>query len=77
MNSGHGLPPAGGDQHRGEQLTILQSVFLFVATVLILLRLYVRTRVVPSLGLDDVFILLALVRDSMQAARLPETKIYR
>ena len=57
------LPP-GGDQNIGNRLVILQSVLISIATTFIALRLYVRTRITHALGLDDFFIVLALVRRS-------------
>lgn len=38
-----------------------QSTFVAIATLLVLIRVYVRTVVVKSIGLDDAVIVLALV----------------
>lgn len=55
-------PPPGGDQNHGNRIIILQSILLPLATALIVLRLYVRTRIIRALGLDDLSIVVALVR---------------
>lgn len=57
-------PPPGGDQNIGNRLVILQSILISVATMLVALRLYVRARIVRGTGLDDFFLVLALVRKS-------------
>ena len=49
-------PPPGGDEDRGYRLLIVGSIFITVATVMILSRLLVRSMVVKNLGLDDLFI---------------------
>ena len=55
-------PPPGGDRNIGGRLVVLQSILISFATLLIALRLYVRSRIIRALGLDDFFIVLALVR---------------
>lgn len=57
-------PPPGGDQNIGSRLVILQSILISVATTLVALRLYVRAQIVRGTGLDDFFLVLALVRRS-------------
>jgi hypothetical protein len=42
-------------------LIYLQTVFIAVATALVVLRLYVRSNVIRNLGLDDFFIVFGLV----------------
>ena len=59
-----GPPPPGGDQNIGNRLVVLQSILISVATTLVALRLYVRARIVRGMGLDDFFLVLALVRIS-------------
>ena len=46
-------------------LIYLQTVFIAIATALVVLRLYVRSNVVRNLGLDDFFIVFALVCNVM------------
>ena len=57
-----GPPPPGGDQHIGYHLIVLRSFLIVPATIIIALRLYTRARITRSPGLDDFFIVLALVR---------------
>ena len=54
-------PPAGGDRNRGPALAITIIIFNVLATITVLARMYVRTRIVKQVGLDDVFIVLSLV----------------
>ncbi len=54
-------PPAGGDRNTGPALAATIIVFDVLATISVLARLYVRSRVVKKIGLDDVFIVMSLV----------------
>ena len=45
------LPP---DENRGPTLVISLAVFWSTGTIALALRLFVRTRIVRALGLDDV-----------------------
>ena len=54
-------PPAGGDRNRGPALATTTISLDILATTFVLVRLYVRSRVVKQLGLDDFFIIMALV----------------
>ena len=54
-------PPAGGDRNTGPVLATIIIVFDVLATIFVLARLYVRSRIVKQIGLDDVFIVLSLV----------------
>ena len=61
-SSGFALPPPpGGDQNRGSQIIIVHSILSGIGAILVLLRLYVRMFIVKKLGMDDYFIVLALV----------------
>ena len=58
------LPPESTDADtRGNvALIIVEAVLLAIATVLVVARLYVRTKILKSVGLDELFIIIALVR---------------
>ena len=47
--------------HYVSDYLVVQSTFVVVATVLVLVRAYVRTTIVRKFGLDDAVICLALV----------------
>ena len=49
------------DESRGYIILVVQSVFLAVALPLMVLRLYVRKFIVPELGWDDLFMVVATV----------------
>lgn len=53
-------PPAGGDHNRGPALATTIIIFDVLATISVLARMYVRSRIVKQIGLDDVFIVLSL-----------------
>jgi hypothetical protein len=57
------FPPPNYDnpKTRGNALTVVDSVFLAVALIFLLLRLYTRLFVRKWFGWDDVFICLAFV----------------
>lgn len=42
-------------------LIYLQTVLIAIATALVVLRLYVRSKIIRNVGLDDFFIVFALV----------------
>jgi len=46
---------------RGPGLIILNSVLIIILTVVVLLRLYVRVHMLKWFGIDDLFIIVALV----------------
>lgn len=54
-------PPAGGDRNMGPALATTLIIFDVMATIFVLARMYVRSRVVKQIGLDDVFIVIGLV----------------
>ena len=54
-------PPLGGDQDRGHILVVVSAVFIALASIAIALRVYVRIKLVPSMGLDDYTALIAWV----------------
>ena len=53
--------PLDADQNGNLVLIVLQSVLLAIATALVVARLYVRSMILKSFGLDEVFIIIALV----------------
>lgn len=54
--------PSGGDENTGPVQEAVRGLFLSIACVLVILRLYVRARMVKKLWWDDFFLLLGLVR---------------
>ncbi|KAG6986542.1 hypothetical protein G7Y79_00078g099960 [Physcia stellaris] len=52
-------PPPGGDQDRGYIIVVVSAVFIALASIAIALRVYVRIKLVPSMGLDDYTALIA------------------
>ena len=58
-------PPPDGDRHRGFQEIAVHAILLGISTTLLLLRLYTRTVIVKKIGLDDYFIVIAVVRDTL------------
>ncbi|KAL9635552.1 MAG: hypothetical protein Q9164_003381 [Protoblastenia rupestris] len=58
------LPPQSIEANRyGNQAFItIQAVFVGIASLLVLARLYVRHFIIKSVGLDELFIVIALVR---------------
>lgn len=54
-------PPADGDRNRGPSVLATENVFVAIGTSLVLARLYVRSHIIRSLGLDDIFVVLGLI----------------
>jgi hypothetical protein len=56
-------PPANYDNPvtRGSALVVVNSAFIAITTITVILRLYTRLVVKRWFGIDDVFILVALV----------------
>ena len=54
-------PPAGGDRNTGPALATMIIVFDVVAAISVIARLYVRSRVIKQVGIDDIFIVMSLV----------------
>ena len=54
-------PSAGSDQNRGSSILVTETIFVAIATILVLARLYVRSRMPNGLGLDDLFIVFGVV----------------
>ena len=53
--------PVDADRNGNTVIIVLQSVFVAIATVLVVARLYVRSMILKSVGLDELFIVIALV----------------
>ena len=53
--------PLDADRTGNGVILVLQSVLLGIATALVVARLYVRSMILKSVGLDEVFIVIALV----------------
>ena len=56
-----GSPPAGGDRNIGPALATTTIILDVLATISVLARLYVRSRVIKQIGFDDVLIVISLV----------------
>ena len=54
-------PPSDGDRNRGDSVLIIETLFVAIGTVLVLVRFYVRSFIKRKVGLDDIFILPGLV----------------
>ena len=54
-------PPAGGDRNKAPAFATITILVSVVATVSVVARLYVRSRVIRQVGMDDVIITIALV----------------
>ena len=61
MSSTSAAPPPGGDENIGYRLVIVASTTIATGAITILLRMYVRARIVRAVGWDDWLMLLALV----------------
>lgn len=57
-----GQPPSDGDSSRAGTFIIIAAVTIGIAYLLTCARIYVRARIVRALALDDLFIVLSLVR---------------
>ena len=54
-------PPPDGDRNRGPAVLITQGITVGIATILVVLRIIVRSKVIKELGLDDLFIVGGMV----------------
>ena len=55
------LEPSGGDQNKGPGLDAVAATFCALACIFVLLRLFVRMRMIHSVGWDDATICLTMV----------------
>ena len=61
IGTGKAPPSADPSNPGGTSYLATQSTFVAIATLLVLIRVYVRTFVVKKCGLDDAAVCLALV----------------
>ena len=61
QNSTRFSPPPGGDENRGWQFLVVTWSFFCISFVLLVLRLYTRSRIVKNLGSDDYWIVSGVV----------------
>lgn len=55
------IVPSGGDTNAGRELEVLNGLFVSIATILVILRFYVRAYMVKRLWWDDLLLLLGIV----------------
>lgn len=58
--------PPEGDKNAGPKLEAVYGLWLFIAFILVNLRLYVRARILKKLWWDDFFLLLGVVRTPIE-----------
>ena len=68
--------PVDADRKGNTAIIVLQSVLVAIATVLVIARLYVRSIILKSVGLDEAFIVIALV-SSASAGSLRTTLLIK
>lgn len=56
------VAPPGGDRNTGPEQEAVSGLFMSISIVLVILRFYVRTRIVKKLWWDDFFLMLGMVR---------------
>ena len=56
--------PIDADRYGNTAFIIIEAVLVAIATALVFARLYVRQFILRSIGLDDLFIVVALVSHS-------------
>lgn len=54
-------PPSGGDQNQGPRILIVEWVLTAVALIVVGARIFGRIRITRNLGLDDLWIIIAMV----------------
>lgn len=62
--------PVDADRNGNNLIIVLQSVLVIIATTLVVLRLYVRSMILKSVGLDDLFMVIALVSTAKEGNML-------
>ena len=63
--------PLDADRDGNGVIIVLQSVLLGIATALVVARLYVRSMILKSVGLDEIFIIIALVSSANTGRAIP------
>ena len=69
-----GPSPARSNQG-GTNYVVTQTTFVAIATLLVFVRIYVRTIVVKKFGLDDAVIILALVSNLYPDTSIKPTRL--
>lgn len=67
--------PLDADRNGNTVIIVLQSVLLAIATALVAARLYVRSMILKSVGLDEVFIVIALVSRANARRGIPYLRV--
>ena len=71
------IPPLDGDRNKGYQVIVIGALFGALASIFVMLRLYVRIFLAKQLklgkllGLDDLFVVLGLVSTFSGCQNLP------
>ncbi len=60
--------PVDADRNGNTIIIVLQSVLVVIATTLVVARLYVRSVILKSVGLDDLFMVIALVSSATEGS---------
>lgn len=71
------LPPTEGDRDRGASLLAVVISTSLLSTVIVLLRLYTRIKVIHNLGWDDYTIIVAQVMRLLLDSTRHHLYIYR
>lgn len=58
-------PPPDGDRSRGFQIIAVHAILLGISTILSVLRLFTRSVIVKSIGLDDYLMVVGVVSNSL------------
>ena len=62
--------PSGGDQNKGPGLDAVSATFCALACIFVLSRLFVRVRMIHSVGWDDAWICLTIVGNNVLENRI-------
>ena len=66
--------PSGGDQNKGPGLNAVNTTFCALTCVFVLSRLFVRVRMIHSVGWDDVCICITIVGNNPLENRISSLK---
>ncbi|KAL8682430.1 MAG: hypothetical protein Q9224_006781, partial [Gallowayella concinna] len=55
-------PPPDGNNNNGTSILIITWLFTIISTIIVILKVYTRLRIIRQFGADDILTILALVR---------------